>query len=194
MTHSSIFTFLNAYWSPFPVFLKPPVGGEPCEVPSIAACSFNGEFISGLCGYFCHSKVHNSFYVKIIPLSNIEHFQQGTFLWNLLVWIWLDDKRRLLKQKLFVSWLFCALLVDLKHYLPVRLFCFKDMQTLPQCPPFSLSTALNSSTLLVLSSCVLCVFTVQTVKFHSYILTHTHTHTHTHMHESMTWIKTWIVF
>ncbi len=141
---------------------------------------YYGEFISGLCGYFCHSKVHNSFYVKIIPLSNIEHFQQGTFLWNLLIWIWLDDKRRLLKQKLFVSWLFCALLVDLKHYLPVRLFCFKDMQTLPQCPPFSLSTALNSSTLLVLSSCVLCVFTVQTVKFHSYILTHTHTHTHTH--------------
>ncbi len=25
----------------FPVFLKPPVGGEPGEIPSIAACSFN---------------------------------------------------------------------------------------------------------------------------------------------------------
>ncbi len=41
MTRSSIFTFLNAYCSPFPVFLKPPVGGAGCEVPSIAACSFN---------------------------------------------------------------------------------------------------------------------------------------------------------
>ncbi len=39
--YSSIFTFLNAYCSSFPVFLKPPVGGEPGEVPSIAACSFN---------------------------------------------------------------------------------------------------------------------------------------------------------
>ncbi len=41
LTYSSIFTFLNAYCSLFPVFLKPPVGGEPGEVPSIAACSFN---------------------------------------------------------------------------------------------------------------------------------------------------------
>ncbi len=41
MTRSSIFTFLNAYCSPFPFFLKPPVGGAGCEVPSIAACSFN---------------------------------------------------------------------------------------------------------------------------------------------------------
>ncbi len=44
MTHSSIFTFLNAYCSPFPVFLKPPVGGAGCEVPSIAACSFNFDY------------------------------------------------------------------------------------------------------------------------------------------------------
>ncbi len=29
LTFSSIFAFLNAYCSPFPVFLKPPVGGEP---------------------------------------------------------------------------------------------------------------------------------------------------------------------
>ncbi len=28
LTYSSIFAFLNAYCSPFPVFLKPPVGGE----------------------------------------------------------------------------------------------------------------------------------------------------------------------
>ncbi len=28
LTYSSIFTFLNVYCSPFPVFLKPPVGGE----------------------------------------------------------------------------------------------------------------------------------------------------------------------
>ncbi len=32
---------LNAYCLPVPVFLKPPVGGAGCEVPSIAACSFN---------------------------------------------------------------------------------------------------------------------------------------------------------
>ncbi len=37
-----IFTILRAYCPPFAVFLKPPVGGEPgCEVPFIAACSFN---------------------------------------------------------------------------------------------------------------------------------------------------------
>ncbi len=41
LTYSSIFTFLNAYCSPFPVSLKPLVGGELGEVPSIAACSFN---------------------------------------------------------------------------------------------------------------------------------------------------------
>ncbi len=41
LTYSSIFTFLNAYCSLFPVILKPPVGGAGCEVPSIAACSFN---------------------------------------------------------------------------------------------------------------------------------------------------------
>ncbi len=29
LTYSSIFAFLNVYFSPFPVFLKPPVGGEP---------------------------------------------------------------------------------------------------------------------------------------------------------------------
>ncbi len=46
MTRSSIFTFLNAYCSPFPFFLKPPVGGAGCEVPSIAACSFNFIYIS----------------------------------------------------------------------------------------------------------------------------------------------------
>ncbi len=36
----SIFTFLNALLT-VPVILKPPVGGAGCEVPSIAACSFN---------------------------------------------------------------------------------------------------------------------------------------------------------
>ncbi len=37
-----IFITLNAYCSPFAVFLKPPLAGEPgCEVPFIAACSFN---------------------------------------------------------------------------------------------------------------------------------------------------------
>ncbi len=37
-----IFTILRSYCPPFAVFLKPPVSGEPgCEVPFIAACSFN---------------------------------------------------------------------------------------------------------------------------------------------------------
>ncbi len=39
LTYSSIFTFLNVYCSPFPVFLKPPVGGEPGarSLPSLLA-------------------------------------------------------------------------------------------------------------------------------------------------------------
>ncbi len=39
LTYSSIFAFLNAYCSPFPVFLKPPVGGEPGarSLPSLLA-------------------------------------------------------------------------------------------------------------------------------------------------------------
>ncbi len=49
-TYSSIFAFLNAYCSPFPVFLKPPVGEPGCEGPFIAACSFN--FSLNLCDVF----------------------------------------------------------------------------------------------------------------------------------------------
>ncbi len=39
LTYSSIFTFLNVYCSPFPVFLKPPVDGEPGarSLPSLLA-------------------------------------------------------------------------------------------------------------------------------------------------------------
>ncbi len=39
LTYSSIFTFLNVYCSPFPVFLKPPVGGElgARSLPSLLA-------------------------------------------------------------------------------------------------------------------------------------------------------------
>ncbi len=39
LKYSSIFTFLNVYCSPFPVFLKPPVGGEPGarSLPSLLA-------------------------------------------------------------------------------------------------------------------------------------------------------------
>ncbi len=48
LTYSSIFTFLNAYCSLFPVILKPPVGGAGCEVPSIAACSFNYIYCYGM--------------------------------------------------------------------------------------------------------------------------------------------------
>ncbi len=39
LTYPSIFAILNAYCSPFPVFLKPPVGGEPGarSLPSLLA-------------------------------------------------------------------------------------------------------------------------------------------------------------
>lgn len=36
---------------------------------------------------------HFTFKVTILPLSNIEHVQQGKCVWNLLIWIWLDDKK-----------------------------------------------------------------------------------------------------
>ncbi len=43
---------LNAHCLPFPIFLKPPVGGAGCEVPSIAACSFNSFVVFALCSLY----------------------------------------------------------------------------------------------------------------------------------------------
>ncbi len=45
LTYSSIFAFLNAYCSPFPVFLKPPVGGEPGarSLPSLLAALIRAQ-------------------------------------------------------------------------------------------------------------------------------------------------------
>ncbi len=47
LTYPSIFAILNTYCSPFPVFLKPPVGGEPGarSLPSLLAALISVLFL-----------------------------------------------------------------------------------------------------------------------------------------------------